>query len=174
MKINLIRAADESAIEVRFRSPFGPMRILASEKGISALEFTDRAEPVSKLRHIPLPARRAIDLICGRPCSPEPLNLLLSCSDFQFAVLGALLGIPAGKTATYSQIAAAIGRPSAVRAAASAIARNPIALLIPCHRVVPAAGGIGNYRWGPDLKGELLRAERLRRLPERSGPGSDL
>ncbi|MDE6514251.1 MAG: methylated-DNA--[protein]-cysteine S-methyltransferase [Muribaculaceae bacterium] len=174
MMINLIRAAaTESPAEVRFISPFGPMRMLATEKGISALEFIDRGATPSDLRGIPRPARRAIDLICGHPVSQEPINLLLNCSDFQFSVLAALLRIPRGQTATYSQVAAAIGHPSAVRAAASAIARNPIALLIPCHRVVPATGGTGNYRWGPDLKRALLRAEQFRTLPEHSAPESD-
>jgi AraC family transcriptional regulator of adaptative response/methylated-DNA-[protein]-cysteine methyltransferase len=62
---------------------------------------------------------------------------------------------------TYKQIATKIGQPSASRAVGSAIAANPIALLIPCHRVVPQSGGTGNYRWGPDRKLALLAAEKI-------------
>jgi AraC family transcriptional regulator of adaptative response/methylated-DNA-[protein]-cysteine methyltransferase len=71
----------------------------------------------------------------------------------------ALRSIPRGETRTYSQIAELIGQPQAVRAVAQACASNPLALLIPCHRVVRADGGLGGYRWGVDLKRALLDAE---------------
>ena len=72
----------------------------------------------------------------------------------------ALAEIPYGETRTYGDIAAAIGRPRAVRAVARACAANPVALAIPCHRVVPAAGGVGGYRWGAERKRTLLASER--------------
>lgn len=148
------------------------MRILACGRGISALEFTAQSD-LTDSAVIPEPVSRVIELI-NRGIRPrEPIALLLNCSDFQFAVLNALLSIPPGQTATYFQVAAAIGRPKAVRAVASAIARNPIALLIPCHRVVPAADGTGRYRWGAELKRAILQSERLRTSPEHSAPESD-
>ncbi len=158
--IQLLRTrADLSPRPVVFRSPYGMMRMLASEKGISRLDFVDSASSPTPIPPFALPA---IELISG--CEPSaPVTLLLNCSDFQFSVLSALLRVRAGQTATYSQIAAAIGRPSAVRAVASAIARNPIALLIPCHRILPASGGVGNYRWGPQRKRAILLAEQLRK-----------
>lgn len=81
-------------------------------------------------------------------------------TDFQKTVWRALLDIPTGSTTSYGAIAQKIGRPKAFRAVGSAIGANPISLLIPCHRVVPATGGIGNYRWGSDRKQALLEAEK--------------
>ena len=67
--------------------------------------------------------------------------------------------VPAGKQVSYAELADLAGRPSAVRAAASACARNPAALFVPCHRVVRTGGGLGGFRWGPDVKEWLLRHE---------------
>jgi AraC family transcriptional regulator of adaptative response/methylated-DNA-[protein]-cysteine methyltransferase len=72
----------------------------------------------------------------------------------------AIRAIPSGSTSTYRELAAAIGKPRAVRAVASACAKNPVALVIPCHRVVPSAGGAGRYRWGAKRKRALLARER--------------
>ena len=78
---------------------------------------------------------------------------------FQRTVWDALRGIPYGSTTTYSQVAAAIGRPTAVRAVATAIAANPLSILIPCHRVLPANGSTGHYAGHPAAKRHLLRLE---------------
>lgn len=80
---------------------------------------------------------------------------------FQRSVWRALLEIPYGQTVRYKAIATQIGQPGASRAVGSAIAANPIALLIPCHRVLPLSGGTGNYRWGSARKRALLDAEAL-------------
>jgi AraC family transcriptional regulator of adaptative response/methylated-DNA-[protein]-cysteine methyltransferase len=72
----------------------------------------------------------------------------------------ALSAIPYGETRTYADVARAIGRPRAVRAVARACATNPVALAIPCHRVVPAGGGVGGYRWGARRKTAILARER--------------
>jgi AraC family transcriptional regulator of adaptative response/methylated-DNA-[protein]-cysteine methyltransferase len=87
------------------------------------------------------------------------LPLDVQATAFQWQVWQALASIPYGETRTYSDVAAAIGRPRAVRAVARACATNPVALAIPCHRVVPAAGGQGGYRWGAGRKEALLRQE---------------
>lgn len=81
-------------------------------------------------------------------------------TDFQKKVWNALLKIPKGKTVTYSELAKKIGAPKAVRAVASAVAKNKIALLIPCHRVVPKTGGVGKYRWGSERKRMIIHAEK--------------
>ena len=81
-------------------------------------------------------------------------------TDFQKTVWRALLDVPSGKTVSYGTIAKRIGRPKAFRAVGSAVGANPISLLIPCHRVVPATGGTGNYRWGSDRKQAILETER--------------
>jgi AraC family transcriptional regulator of adaptative response/methylated-DNA-[protein]-cysteine methyltransferase len=82
---------------------------------------------------------------------------------FQWRVWRALTRIPRGETRSYSDIARAIGRPSAVRAVARACATNPVALIIPCHRVIRTDGSMGGYRWGIPRKETLLRDERARR-----------
>src|SRR5262249_4623869 len=87
------------------------------------------------------------------------LPLHVQATAFQWRVWQALAEIPYGETRTYAEVAAAIGRPRAVRAVARACASNPVALAIPCHRVVPAAGGGGGYRWGAARKEALLRLE---------------
>jgi O-6-methylguanine DNA methyltransferase len=71
----------------------------------------------------------------------------------------ALRTVPRGETRSYSELAAAIGRPSAARAVASACAHNPVALVVPCHRIVRNDGALGGYRWGVARKRELLKRE---------------
>jgi len=88
------------------------------------------------------------------------LPLDVRATAFQWQVWQALAAIPYGETRTYAEVAASLGRPRAVRAVARAIATNPVALAIPCHRVVPAAGGTGGYRWGAQRKQALLKRER--------------
>jgi AraC family transcriptional regulator of adaptative response/methylated-DNA-[protein]-cysteine methyltransferase len=87
------------------------------------------------------------------------LPLDVQATAFQWQVWQALASIPYGETRTYSQVASSIGKPRAVRAVARACATNPVALAVPCHRVVPAAGGEGGYRWGVNRKKALLRQE---------------
>jgi AraC family transcriptional regulator of adaptative response/methylated-DNA-[protein]-cysteine methyltransferase len=85
---------------------------------------------------------------------------------FQRRVWQALQAIPYGSTRTYSQVAQAIGQPAAVRAVASACAANPVALVIPCHRVVRESGELSGYRWGLPRKRALLALEAAQqRLP---------
>jgi AraC family transcriptional regulator of adaptative response/methylated-DNA-[protein]-cysteine methyltransferase len=87
------------------------------------------------------------------------LPLDLAGTAFQIRVWEALRAIPSGETRTYSQVAAAIGSPTAVRAVGSACASNPVALTVPCHRVVRRDGSLAGYRWGVETKRALLRAE---------------
>jgi AraC family transcriptional regulator of adaptative response/methylated-DNA-[protein]-cysteine methyltransferase len=88
------------------------------------------------------------------------LPLDIQATAFQWQVWQALTAIPYGETRTYSEVAASIGRPRAVRAVARACATNPVALAIPCHRVVPKTGNTGGYRWGVRRKETLLSQER--------------
>lgn len=90
---------------------------------------------------------------------PHTLPLDLRGTAFQCAVWHALSAIPPGSTATYAEIAARIGRPGAARAVARACAANPVAIAVPCHRVVPATGGTGGWRWGAARKRALLALE---------------
>jgi AraC family transcriptional regulator of adaptative response/methylated-DNA-[protein]-cysteine methyltransferase len=99
-----------------------------------------------------------LDHLAGRhPRLDLPLDVRATA--FQWLVWQALSEIPYGETRTYGDIAKSIGRPKAVRAVARACASNPVALAIPCHRVLPAAGGTGGYRWGRARKRQLLARE---------------
>lgn len=97
-----------------------------------------------------------------RAARPGPLSLHVVGTNFQVAVWRALLRIPHGHFASYRQLAQAIGRPGASRAVGGAVGANPVALLIPCHRVIQQSGALGGYRWGPLRKRALLAWEQLR------------
>lgn len=95
------------------------------------------------------------------PASDVPLTLDPGGTRFQQRVWQALREIPAGSTATYSDIAVRIGAPGTVRAVARACGANPVAVAIPCHRIVRRDGSLGGYRWGTQRKRELLRREAV-------------
>jgi len=97
--------------------------------------------------------------------APRPLSLLLAGTSFQLQVWEALLRVPAGRVVDYRRVATSIGRPGADRAVAQAIGANPIACLIPCHRVIQSTGGFGGYRWGQPRKRALLAVEQSRARP---------
>lgn len=101
---------------------------------------------------------RVVALVDGTDVGID-LALDVRGTAFQIRVWRALQEIPSGETVTYSQLAARLGRPSAARAVASAVAKNPIAIAIPCHRVVRTDGTLGGYRWGLDRKRALLLSE---------------
>lgn len=98
------------------------------------------------------------DLAEGRP-TKQDLPADVGGTAFQARVWSALRRIPAGQTRSYSEVAAELGAPSAVRAVARACGANRTALVVPCHRVVRADGGLGGYRWGLEVKRQLLAAE---------------
>ena len=92
----------------------------------------------------------------------RPLSLWVKGTNFQVSVWRALLALDQGALTTYGDVAASIGRPKAVRAVGSAVGANPLALIIPCHRVIRADGEIGGYRWGETRKRALLAREATR------------
>jgi AraC family transcriptional regulator of adaptative response/methylated-DNA-[protein]-cysteine methyltransferase len=91
------------------------------------------------------------------------LPLDLRATAFQMRVWQALQCIPRGETRTYGEVACAIGQPTAVRAVARACATNPVAVVIPCHRVIGSNGKLTGYRWGVERKQKLLALEKLQR-----------
>ena len=93
------------------------------------------------------------------PTKAWTLPLDLQGTEFQKQVWTGISKIPAGSTVTYQQLAGSIGRKSSVRAVASACGANPVAIVIPCHRVLRSDGGLGGYRWGVERKKELLQRE---------------
>lgn len=152
-------------------STLGLFAIVASGEGIAAIVFGDsREELLADLtrRFAGLPeedakglaglTQRAASLI-ARPQQRGPLTLDPQGTAFQRRVWTALRRIPPGRTASYAEVAREIGAPRSVRAVAQACAANPIAVAIPCHRVVRSDGSAGGYRWGERRKALLLAAE---------------
>lgn len=99
-------------------------------------------------------------IFLNEACESKPIHLLLKGTPFKLQVWQALLGIHEGQLATYSHIAEAMKNPMAVRAVASAIASNPIAYLIPCHRVIRNTGVLNEYRWGKERKAAMIAREQ--------------
>ncbi len=146
----------------RFRAPFGWLTIEASDQGVFGLSFGGRgvAVPaVSALARGHLEAARAAlaDYFAGRP--PQRPALDLRGSPFQLRVWRALLDIPFGERRTYGELAGTLGVPGAARAVGAANGKNPVAVLVPCHRVVAAGGRLGGYSGGLDTKRWLLAHE---------------
>jgi O-6-methylguanine DNA methyltransferase len=100
----------------------------------------------------------AAHLESGSPC-PEAMLDTSACTEFQKQIYALVQAIPRGKTMTYGQVADRAARPGAARAVGRAMATNPFAILVPCHRVV-AKKGLGGYFWGTEMKEKLLRLER--------------
>jgi AraC family transcriptional regulator, regulatory protein of adaptative response / methylated-DNA-[protein]-cysteine methyltransferase len=154
-------------------SPLGRLLVAATSRGICAVAMGDSDRKLTdELRHEYPAARMEEDrrglsrwtkAVLARLKGKQPrmdLPVDVRATAFQWQVWNALAAIPYGSTCSYSDVAATIGRPRAARAVARACATNPVAIVIPCHRVVPGAGGTGGYRWGADRKKTLLRSER--------------
>ena len=116
--------------------------------------------PEATLVADPAAAREALDAL-ARPRAP--MRLWLKGTNFQIKVWEALLRVPEGGLVSYARLARAAGMPTAVRAVASAVAANPVAWLVPCHRVIRSSGVLGQYRWGPERKAALIGWEAARR-----------
>lgn len=163
-------------ISVSFAAtPFGTALIAATAKGICHMAFvTDESEALARLRqqfpeagfHMRLTAMHQHALQVFRE-SPQQqvlngIKLHLKGTPFQLKVWESLLKIPMGQLATYSTIATAAGHPGASRATGTAIGSNPVAFLIPCHRVIQATGILGGYRWNPVRKAAMIGWESAR------------
>jgi AraC family transcriptional regulator, regulatory protein of adaptative response / methylated-DNA-[protein]-cysteine methyltransferase len=163
------------ATPIRFAfadSPLGRMLIAATDKGICSIQFADSDEELEQgLKHeFPYAVRRRDDAgltqtaqqVAQRISGEEPsqsLPLDIQATAFQRRVWTYLQSIGVGETRSYSEVAKAIRQPSAVRAVARACATNPVAIAIPCHRVLRSDGALGGYRWGVQRKQKLLELE---------------
>lgn len=167
--------AGGDGIEITFAtgtSTLGAVAVAATAKGVCAIELGDTdAEVIARVRsRFPKAALReggpefrqtvstAISAV-ERPERATHLPLDVQGTAFQEQVWQALRSIPPGRTTTYAELAGSLGRPSATRAVATAVAANPVAVVIPCHRVVRTGGGLGGYRWGIGRKQKLLSRE---------------
>jgi len=155
-------------------SPLGRMLIAATQRGLCAVRFGEDDVLTQGLRdELPeaeieydaqavAPYTAAVfEHLAGR-CARLDLPIDVPSSAFQRRVWAAIRQIPYGETRTYSEIAQVIGEPNAIRAVARACAVNPVALAVPCHRVVRIGGALAGYRWGIERKAALLDLERSR------------
>lgn len=151
-------------------SPFGDCLVASTQRGICHLGFMTAGKQDDALEQLfqtwpgctfsenPISAAAIIQRIFAQEFQQQarPFHLQLKGTNFQINVWKALLNIPKGRLVSYQDVAAYIGRPKAFRAVANAIAINPVAYLIPCHRVIAKSGKIHNYRWGAQRKKALI------------------
>lgn len=156
-------------------SRLGLVLVAVSEKGVCAILIDDDAEmlrddlerrfPSAAVREDSRRLERVVASVVQfieAPASRLDVALDIRGSSFQKRVWDTLRTIPAGLTASYAEVAGRLNAPTAVRAVAGACAANPLAVAIPCHRVVRSDGGLSGYRWGVARKEALLRAEGAR------------
>ncbi|TVP42534.1 MAG: methylated-DNA--[protein]-cysteine S-methyltransferase [Halomonas sp.] len=160
-------------------TPLGPMFVAVTQRGVCRAEFMDfnsmdelldnlhKAWPLSSIRESLASTRHAIDAFfsSGTTSKQGPLSLHVTGTNFQIAVWRALLKIPTGAVASYADVAKSLGAPKSARAVGNAIGANPVALLIPCHRVIQQSGALGGYRWGPTKKLMVQTWEKMRDEP---------
>jgi AraC family transcriptional regulator of adaptative response/methylated-DNA-[protein]-cysteine methyltransferase len=151
-------------------TPFGPAVVMGTHRGICGMGFAadmgeaaafddlQRRWPLADFTEDPARLHPWVQAALGGQAAP----LALMGAPFQIKVWEALLRIPSGHVTTYGEIAAAIGNPKAVRAVGTAVGRNPISLLIPCHRALRKSGGLGGYHWGLPVKRAILAWESAR------------
>jgi methylated-DNA-[protein]-cysteine S-methyltransferase len=158
---------DVSIVKTRYESPLGPMIVAATSRGLAGVWFDGQ-------RHLPdfsawpdagthsvleLAVRQLRDYFEGRRTSFDlPLDLQ-GGTPFQQSVWHALLNIPSGTTASYGALSDRVGNPAAVRAVGAAVGRNPLSIVVPCHRVLGADGSLTGYAGGLERKSALLRLE---------------
>lgn len=155
-----------------FDCPFGPALVMGTDKGICGIGFADQAGDQAAMEDLTrrwpkatfqeAPEKLAAWVASAFDGSPGGTALHLIGAPFQIKVWEALLAIPSGHVTTYGDIAGAIGHPAAHRAVGSAVGRNPISFLIPCHRAIRRDGALGGYHWGLPRKRAMLAWEAAR------------
>jgi AraC family transcriptional regulator of adaptative response/methylated-DNA-[protein]-cysteine methyltransferase len=154
-------------------SPFGEALLLTTERGVAGLAFVDEDKGQSqtdalvdmmqrwpKAKFIAAPERTASHaeqiFQTSRWSAERPVRLVMIGTDFEVRVSQTLLKIPMGRAVTYADIARHLGQPTASRAVGSAVGRNPISFVVPCHRVLRGDGSLGGYHWGLTRKRALI------------------
>jgi len=154
-----------------FDSHFGPTLVMGTDKGICGMAFSaetgadaamvDMRSRWPRAEYVEMPAKLESWTNAALGLSGET-QLHMIGAPFQLKVWEALLTIPSGHVTTYSEIAQSIGKPKAVRAVGTAVGRNPVSWLIPCHRALRKSGGLGGYHWGLPVKRAMLAWESAR------------
>ncbi|MEX0368586.1 MAG: methylated-DNA--[protein]-cysteine S-methyltransferase [Ruegeria sp.] len=157
-----------------FDCPFGPALVMGTDKGICGMAFAAETGEAAAMQDMtgrwpratyvedPMRLRPWVNSAFGIDGRLEETPLYMIGAPFQIKVWEALVHIPSGHVTTYSEIAQTIGKPRAVRAVGTAVGRNPISWLIPCHRALRKSGGLGGYHWGLPVKRAMLAYESAR------------
>jgi len=162
----------ETLLFSRTQSPVGPLFLAASEKGLVRLEFDSRVMKLDEdkftlreSKRVLAPCLRELEEYFAGKRRDFTVPLDLRGTEFQVACWRALLEIPYGETRSYADIARAIGHPHAFRAVGMSNNRNPVAIIVPCHRVIASGGSLCGYGGGLETKRQLLELEQgIRRL----------
>ena len=173
------KGGEKTAISyVTVESPLGLLMLAATDRGLCLVQFGESSEELQRTLRREFPAAKMLEL---QEPYPEQFHLWMNClsnylngtelkldlpldlrgTTFQWMVWEFLRSIPAGEVASYTAVAEGIGQPKAARAVGHACATNPVALVIPCHRVLRGDGDLGGYRWGIERKQQLLEHERV-------------
>lgn len=173
-KINFLWVNRHTIVDVieygEHQTPFGNMLVGITQHGICSVEFVSKKLNKEKwLKQLAKQWRKTqlvenvtttqtvAELVFAvEKAEQKDITLHIQGSPFQQMVWQELLEIPFGKTASYGEVAQSIGNPTASRAVGSAVGANPVAILVPCHRVLRSNGDLGGYRWGEAKKNELL------------------
>ncbi|EIS3742668.1 methylated-DNA--[protein]-cysteine S-methyltransferase [Aeromonas hydrophila] len=156
-------------------TPFGQAFIALTPRGVCNFSFLDdqvpqtplatlaQSWPEAELREAPSRTQGVIHtMFDGSKAQDRPISLHVSGTNFQISVWRALLQIPPAKVVSYAQVASAVGNPKAARAVGLAVGANPVALMIPCHRVIQQNGKLGGYHWGETRKQAIHAWEAAR------------
>ncbi|MEO1695160.1 MAG: bifunctional helix-turn-helix domain-containing protein/methylated-DNA--[protein]-cysteine S-methyltransferase [Pseudomonadota bacterium] len=158
-------------------SPFGPAMVTATERGVAGVAFVnedvgqDRTDVIADMQRrwpeaVLIERPEATARLAQQMFDPaqwsraQPIRLVLIGTDFEVRVWETLLTIPMGHAVSYADIARRIGKPTASRAVGSAVGRNPISFVVPCHRVMRSDGSLGGYHWGLTRKRAMIGWER--------------
>ncbi|WP_054544776.1 bifunctional transcriptional activator/DNA repair enzyme AdaA [Aeromonas dhakensis] len=156
-------------------TPFGQAFVALTPRGVCNFSFLDdrapqtplatlaQSWPAAELREAPSRTQGVIHTMFDGSKTPDrPISLHVSGTNFQISVWRALLQIPPAKVVSYAQVASAVGNPKAARAVGLAVGANPVALMIPCHRVIQQNGKLGGYHWGETRKQAIHAWEAAR------------
>lgn len=156
-------------------TPFGQAFVALTPRGVCNFSFLDEKAPEvpltalahnwpeAELREAPSRTQNVINTMFDGSKAPDrPISLHVSGTNFQISVWRALLQIPPAKVVSYAQVASAVGNPKAARAVGLAVGANPVALMIPCHRVIQQNGKLGGYHWGETRKQAIHAWEAAR------------
>jgi len=174
-----VREGLADALFTRLSTPIGRLLVVSGPEGLVRIAFETEAEDAALAEVAAALGPRVIgsdremtvsrDALSayfeGGEALDLPVDLRLAAAPFRRAVLEELREVPRGATVSYGELAARAGNPKAARAVGTACARNPVPIVVPCHRVLPGTGRLGSYRGGPERKAALLSLEGVATAP---------